>query len=528
MAVVQLKIMPDDSVAVKDGWQVARQRDFRGCETQALLPEAVGRNQLLRMENIILFTSGYLSAFFQTDTQVIAGASPGLCLSLLSGGTYNFYFAPGDGNVYTGILDTASGGPTDVTAGTAHVLPGAFISGISESVTFLAKHYACNPNPDSTKNGIINLDDLTISLISGKTSTKLRVYTNRLWVVNSDGTIQISNNGDATTWDPLNILWLPNQEPAIDFVPVQGGAIVYGANSVYAMYGSTYQDVTFVPLQLGKRFTAGNVEVNGVVYILSTEGIYAASLNGANLLPHNQQDYFRSIFSVLAISPTSVIGLHLQRFRAIMFSWPVTNGGSQSLIFYYDGKGGYSKANMLLPAANPAALALNDINTDFLVGVGEGAFAKSDFPSTNLLYPRQSVLQTRHEDADSSRTKIWQSFGITVDDTVFGITIEAFLDESAEPIMVASSSVLSAGDNVFDLNSSEGLADLENFPESITISFRLTFNNSTVVTTYLNDDATLDLLMNDDTGNYLTFDSMPGNFLIKELRLKYCLAGLDI
>jgi hypothetical protein len=527
MAVVPLKIRPDDAATVKDGWQVHRQRDFRGGETQTLLPETIGRNQLTRMENVILFTSGYLSAFFQTDTQIAIGAYPGLCLRRIFGGVYNYYHAPGDDTIYTGTLDTSLDGPTDIAAGVGSALAGSYINGLALAVLFLAKHYALNPNPDTSKNGIINLDDLTLIAIPGKTAEKLRVYANRLWIVNSDGTIQISDNGDATTWDPLNILWLPNQEPALDFVPIQGGAIVYGASSIYATYGSDYRDISFVPLQLGKQFTRGNAEVNGVVYILSTEGLYAVTLNGAVLLPHNQQDYFQSIFPVLAIYPESIIGVHLQRFRAIMFSWSVDNGGSQSLVYYYSGNGGYSKANMLLPGSNPVALALNDVNTDFILGTVPGTFAKSSYPTSNRLAANLSVLQTRHEDADSTRTKIWQSFGIRLQATSFGATIEAFLDYSDVPILVVSNVILSAGDNVFDLNSAEGLNG-QNFPKSVTISFRLTFNNTTVIVTHLMNESSQDRLTDEDNGNQLVFDSMPGNFIVQELRVKYCLSGPDI
>ncbi|KAB0668942.1 hypothetical protein F6V30_13980 [Oryzomonas sagensis] len=527
MKPLALKILPDDAASVKDGWQIHRQRDFRGCETQALLPEAVGRNQLLRMENVLLFSTGYLSSFFELDAAVITGATPGVCLALAFGGAYNAYFAPGDGNVYTSALDTSNDLPLNVSAGTARAVANAYISGIEKPVMFLGKQYCTNPNPDNTKNGILNLTDFTTISIPGKTIRKLRVYTNRLWAVNSDGTIQISDNGDATVWNPLNILWLPNQEPALDFVPVQGGAIVYGASSIYAMYGADYRDITFVPLQLGKRLTGANAESNGVVYILSTEGIYATTLNAAALQPHSQQEFFKSIFPMLTASPQSITAVHLQKFYAILYTWPVQYGGTQSLLYYYLNNG-YSKGNLLLPQECPMTLALNDINTDFLFGQSAGTLVKSTYPSRDLQKPHMAVLQTRHEDADSTRQKEWKEFAVTVHDAVFGASIDAFLDYSPYPIAIASNVILSAGDNIFVLNNASGLTPGNNFPRARTISIRLTFNNGATVSTILANDTTGNLLKSETTGNYLTFDSTPGDFLIQELRLKYALAGPDV
>lgn len=527
MRLTTLAITPDDAENVKDGWQVRRQRDFRGCETQSLLPEAVGRNQLLRMENVLLFPTGYMSAFFEIDTPIITGANPGVCISLAFGGTYSTFFAPGDGKVYTDTLDSSSNTPVNVSTGTPNNVANAYISGVVKPVLFLGKKYCINPNPDTTKNGILNLTNLAVVTVPGRTAKKLRVYANRLWIVNTDGTIQISNNGDATTWDPLNILWLPNKEPAIDFIPVQGGAIVYGAASVYAMYGSDYTDITFVPLQLGKQFTGGNAEINGTVYILSTEGIYAASLNGATLLPHSQQEYFQEMFPVLTASPANITGVHLQKFHAILFTWSIIYGGTQSLMFYY-ANNGYSKGNLLLPAEYPYALALNDINTDFLFGSGAGVLDKSMYPSIDLQNPRLAVLQTRHEDADSSRDKVWREFAIKVDDAVFGVTIEAFVDYAAVPIVIASNTVLSAGDNIFNMDNASGLPSGGNFPRGGTISIRMTFNNGATAIINLTNDTSGALLKNESNGNYLVFDSTPGSFMIQELRLKYCLAGPDI
>lgn len=522
-----LQIMPDDGQAVKDGWNVARQRDFRGGETQALLPELVSRNQLLVMENILLFTTGYLSSFFQLSEQLITRADPGVCLSLSYGGVYNTFYAPGNNKVIVSFIDTASAAAKDISTGINHSVTGAYISGLVKPVMFLAKLYCSNPNPDTSLNGILNLTDYTLITNPGKTIKKLAVYTNRLWAVNSNGTIQISNNGDATTWDPMNILWLPNQEPALDFVPVQGGAIVYGANSVYAMYGADYTDITFVPLQLGKHFTAGNVEVNGIVYIMSTEGIYKTTLNGADLLPHNQHDFFQSIFPVLIASPGSIKAVHLQKFSAIIYTWSAALGGSRSIIYYYHNNS-YSKGNILLPAACPYAMNLDDINTDFLFGLSTGTYVKSGYPSVNQQQPSISILQTRYEDADSPRLKTWGELGITVQTVTFGVTIEAIIDYAGTSIIVASNALLTIGSNIFNLNNSEGLATGTNFPETSEISFRITFDSDATITTNLSSETNSQLLISETTGNYLTFDSMPRNFIVQELRLKYCLSGLDV
>jgi len=290
-------------------WQIGRNRDFRGGETQALLPEEVGRNQLIRMENAMIYPSGELTAAHATDTDVITNATLGICVVPYTDGTYNIFSAPDDDTVYGQFFETSAESPIDMLAGSIESVVGARIVGVQKSVRFLGKEYCPNPHTDDTKNGILNLTDFTMINIDcdDAVSFKLRLYSNRLWLIDSLGRLRNSNNGDATTWNALNIMLLANSEPIIDFHPVPGGAIVYSATAIYGMYGTTYEDISFVPLlqssaQNVKRFTTASVEVAGVVYILSLEGIYQVSLNGAQLLPHHQEVFFKDYHGLFADS----------------------------------------------------------------------------------------------------------------------------------------------------------------------------------------------------------------------------------
>ena len=87
-------------------WQIGRQRDFRGGETQTELPEAIAPNQLIRMENALIYPSGWLTAVHNLDTEVITGATLGICLVAGENGTYTVHSAPGDGKIYSSFFDT--------------------------------------------------------------------------------------------------------------------------------------------------------------------------------------------------------------------------------------------------------------------------------------------------------------------------------------------------------------------------------------------------------------------------------------
>lgn len=501
-------------------WQIGRNRDFRGGETQALLPEEVGRNQLLRMENAMLFPSGYLTAAHQVDTEVITGAQLGVCLVPNANGTYNAYSAPGNGSVYSQFLETSAAAAVDMAAGSVNAVAGARIAGASKSVRFLNKEYCPNPNADDTKDGILNLTDMALINVPGSpaTAAKLRLHENRLWLIDSAGTLRNSNNGDATTWNPLNIMLLANSEPLIDFFPVQGGAIAYSSRAIYAMYGSTYSDIQFVPLISGntdnpKHFTSGSVEAGGVVYILSTEGVYQVTLNGAQLIPHHQEVFFQSMFGILSDPSKVISAVYLSRFKAIMFTWPTVYGVGQSLVFYLTGA--FSKINRLLPTTFPYIVGLNDANTDYLMGVSEGVLAKSEYPSRNMLAPQPSIIQTRHEDCDSNREKVWSMFAIITEQVVYGVTVQARLNCCENVVYtVADSIALSAGKNEIWL---------DELPRSETISIIITIDNTAILTLASDDDPTM--LLTDDVGNELVAAVNPGNWTIKELRLRYREAG---
>lgn len=502
-------------------WQMGRARDFRGGETQASLPEEVGRNQLLRIENALLYPSGFLTASHQLDTQLVTGATLGLAIVPSTDGTYNMYSASGNGVVYGQFLDTGADSPVEMTLGSTNNVVGSRIVGVSRAVKFLGKYYCPNPNSDDTKDGILNLTDFTLINIPGSSATagKLRLYVNRLWMIYSDGTLRHSDNGNAASWNALNVILLPNSEPIVDFHPVQGGAIIYSRSAIYAMYGSTYTDITFIELLQSdtdnpKHFTTGSVEVNGVVYILGAEGVYQASLNGAQLVPHHQETFFKAYHDIYSDPNKTMTAMYLKDFNAIIFTCPeVYKVGGQSLVFYLTGA--YSKLNKLLPTAFPYALAMNDGNTDFIWGSAEGILVKSEYPSANQLTPQVSIIQTRHEDCDTYREKVWSEFALVTEETVYGVTIQALLDCCEDLWTVADNVACTRGENTFWL---------DELPRSKTISVLITINNGTVLTLVSDDDAN-DVLVDDDSGDELVASVNPGNWTIKEMRLRYREAG---
>jgi hypothetical protein len=498
-------------------WQIGQARDFRGGETQAELPEDIGRNQFTRMENAVIFPNGWITAAHQADKVMISNANLGLAITPYTNGTYNVYSAPGNGVVYGQFLETSASSPANMTYGSQASVDGARIVGIQNAVEFLGKWYCPNPNDDDTKDGILNLTDFSLVNIPGNSAvaSKLRAHMNSLWLINSDGTLHISDNGDADTWNALNILLLPNSEPMVDFHPVQGGAIVYGPTSIYAMYGSDYTDLTFIPLMLGKKFTSGSVEIGGIVYVLSTEGIYACQLNGVQLIPHRQEVYFKSCFDILSDPAKVVTAVYQQASKSIMFTWPEVYGGGQALVFYLSGA--YSKINKLLPALFPYIIALNDKNTDYLVGRDVGEFAKSEYPSISMLEPQSSIIKTRHEDCDTAREKVWGQLVLETGEVVYGVSILAYLNYSVTPVVVASEAALTAGENTFWL---------DDISRSKTISFLITINNSAVMEISTDEDP--DTLLTDDDGNILTSAINPGNWTLKSIKLRYRPVGPEL
>jgi hypothetical protein len=481
----------------------------------------VGRNQLIRMENAMLFPSGRMTAAHQADTQVVTNATTGLCLAGAGNGTYTAYSAPGNGNIYSQPLDTGENTPVDMTLGGIDAEVGSRIVGVSRAVRFLGKDYCPNPNSNDTYDGILNLTDKTLIAVTGSTATaqKLRIYLNRLWLIFSDGTIRFSDNGDATTWNALNTFLLPSSEPIIDFHPVQGGAVVYGSNAINAMYGSDRTDISFNPLmqespQSPKNFTTGSTEVNGIVYILGDDGIYAASLNGVQAIPHTQHTFFQEHADIFTDpDKTGITAAYLKRFQAIIFSWPeYYKIGGQSLVFYLSGA--YSKLNKLLPTDFPYLLPLNDKNTDYLIGLSTGVMAKSSYPTVNSIRPQITYIQTRHEDCDSYRDKVWSCFIIVSETVVYGVTLTAFLDESEEGQVVQSDIVLVTGENHIWL---------DELPRSKTLSLLITINNTTTVS--IVNDYEEQKVITDELGNEFVSGLNPGNWSIKELRLRYREAG---
>ena len=572
-------------------WQIGRQRDFRGGETQTELPEAIGANQLIRMENALIYPSGWMTAVHNLTTEVIVGATLGVALATGEDGTYTAYSAPDDGKIYSSLFETGSSNYLNMAELTGVPIEGARIIGAQKTVHFLGKEYCPNPNPttiterrldstvyatgdhckwttgttvwkataggttDSTPpsitgkvvgdtvtdgtvtwmlmsligtdylpyNGILNLTDYTLIPIpnGAATASKLRLYYNRLWLIDSAGTLRNCDNGDASTWNAMNIMLLANSEPIIDFHPVPGGAIVYSATAIYAMYGSTYTDITFVPLmQSGgsnsKHFSTGSVEVAGVVYILSSEGIYAVTLNGAQLIDHHQERFFSSHYQIFSDPSKAITALYLQAFKAVVFTWPEHYDiGGQSLVFYLSGA--YSKLNRLLPSDYPYALALNDSSTDFLWGTTSGRLAKSEYPSPDLVAYQPAIIQTKHEDCGTARDKVWSEFVLSFDKTTYGVTVQFILDDSGVPITIAEEVTCLKGDNSFWL---------DELPCSKTISALITINNHALTTIVSDDDPDVAITHNGE--DLISTLLNPGNWLITEIRMRYRAKGPDL
>lgn len=374
---------------------------------------------------------------------------------------------------------------------------------------------------------IYNLtDDIFISTgaLAGKNPVKLRQYDNRLWAVCDDGSLVFSDNGDATAWDALNIILLPNREPMIDFLPVQGGVILLSRTSAYAMYGSgTYQDTSILPIQDGSApgsklmLSDSAVVIDNVAYVLGNKGVHKITLNGMAEIPHDQTAFFTSRYAAWNALSQAVQGIYLYRFHAILYLFQ-DGYGSQGFLYYVK-NGAFCKIDMTLPAALPYMVELFSAQADFLLGSGDGtAICRSVYPAGVLASQRLSTIQTRHEDADSLREKIWRHLGITVAVDTPNVLIQAFLDHSETPAILQYGVVdLVAGDNIIDLFDWN-----DQYLRSKTISFRIDIGGNV----YLVADGTREVLMN---GNEpLISDDVPtnaANFAIREVRLKYCEVG---
>ena len=277
-----------------DMWQVFRQRDFTGGENLSELPEKIKNNQLIKLDNCLISPEGWITEFFQTDIVAVDGtdvtANGGFILNKTTSGTYDLYTPYGSasavsGYVYTGNYSPITNAAVTSVSFTGHAVtpepPGATAwYQNAHAVRFLDKLYACNGGA-----GVLNLTDYVVITdgSSNNTLDRLREYANRLWGVTSTGALVFSNNGDAATWDALNLIYLPNRDKIIDFFPVQGGAIVLGLTSAYAMYGTDYTDITFVKIadniQLGEDSA---VLVGSTVFAYGMSCIYQITLNRKN------------------------------------------------------------------------------------------------------------------------------------------------------------------------------------------------------------------------------------------------------
>ena len=372
---------------------------------------------------------------------------------------------------------------------------------------------------------IYNLSDdafISTGALEGRQCLKLRQYDNRLWAVCDDGSLRFSDNGNADSWDALNVILLPNREPLIDFLPVQGGVILLSRTSAYAMYGSgTYQDTSILPIQDGSApgsrlmLSDSAVVVDNVAYVLGNKGIHRISLNGMQEIPHDQQEYFDSKYGAWNAINQSVQGIYLYKFRAILYLF---QDGSEGLL-YYIRNGAICKVGQSLPPDLPFLVEMFDANVDFLFGSGDGTtVCRSIYPAGILTAPRLSTIQTRHEDADSMREKIWRHLAITVERDSPNVLVQAFLDYSETPTFLKYGVVdLSQGDNIIDLYDID-----DNLLRSKAISFEINMGGNV-------------FLVSEDTGEVLMAGSEPlvtddvpttaANFAIREIRVKWCEVG---
>lgn len=365
-------------------------------------------------------------------------------------------------------------------------------------------------------------DDIFVSTgaLLGRNPVKLRQYDNRIWAVCDDGALVFSNNGDASTWDANNIILLPNREPMIDFLPVQGGVILTHRGGAYALYGSgTYQDTSILPIQdsaaPGSKLMLSDsaVVVDNVAYVLGNRGVHAVSLNGIKEIPHDQTAYFSERYGAWNTLSVAVQGVYLYRFHSILYLFQEGYGAEGFL--YNIRTGAFHKIGHTLPAALPYMMDIHDSSVDFLFGCGDGTtIGRSVYPAGVLAAQRLSTIQTRHEDVDSNREKVWRHLGIEVERDTPNVLIQAFLDHSEIPTILKYGVVdLVKGDNIIDLfdwNDRE--------LRSKTISIRIDIGGNV----YLVADGSKEVLMN---GNEPLISEDPpttaANFAIREIRLKY-------
>ena len=372
---------------------------------------------------------------------------------------------------------------------------------------------------DLTTNTFINNGALV-----GVNPVKLREYDNRLWAICDNGTLIFSNNGDATTWDSENIILLPNQEPIIDFQPVQGGVILLSRVSAYAMYGSgSYTDTEILLIEDHLLLSDSAVNIDNTVYVLGNRGVHQVTLNGIAEIPHEQAAYFATLYPVWNAVSGAVQGVYLYRFHAILYLFQ-TGFATQGILFGLQ-KRTFFKIDQTLPSALPYMLELADQSVDFILATGSGrAICKSTYPAGVLSAPRTSYLQTRYEDCDSLRDKLWRHLGLTVGVPTNSVAITVYLDQSTAPTPLMVESVdLVQGDNIIELYDENG-----DLLRSKSISILLAIGGIE----YLVDGASGQILTDPTTGVELDTDSglatTPANFVIKEIRLKYREVGVEV
>ena len=437
-----------------DMWQVFRQRDFTGGENLSELPEKIKNNQLIKLDNCLISPEGWITEFFQTDSEAITSTVnstiQGVVLNKTTNGNYTVYLIKGVGTtIYTGVYNITTNAELDLDTFTPTTVTGGSVgfSGIAHAVRFVDKLYTNNGG----SGGIVNLTDATI-IASSLSGNILREYNNRLWLVMTDGSLRISNNGDATTWDALNVLYTPNHDPIIDFIPVQGGAIVIGKTSIYTMYGSDYTDITFVKL-IDNVSNIRAVQVGNLVYIYGADSIYVATLNSIQRLELDQFSYFNTYINYNStISSARVNGAYLPKRGLVLFYYPENSSNIGMWLNIKDNSVGK------FTLANDYICPIDSKDTDFFLYYTPdvaipNAIRRGSLPVTTRGTALQATIKTKHEDFGSTKDKIFREFAIDSHTAIpSGVTIKYYLNQNHSGTVILDDTALDAGKTSFFLN----------------------------------------------------------------------------
>ena len=320
MRPVTLAIMPENSEQkVADGWTSARQRDFTGGETLALLPEKIGRNQLIKMVNAIISPEGLITEAWQMDTTLFINVTTGVVVVPIPGSRLFTVYAAAGNYVVSFTFDPNSATPYDLANASgypgyqllSHAAP-VTISGITHGTPFLGKNYCIAATSlyitaGQLTTGPVALDfgtvqTRTVNLIS-MTVTNTTAGQITLNGVNFDGAGSGSYGHDgafphvlaAAGTYTFNVVFNPTAEATdaanlnlvntlgILQVPLTGTAVsMLAATPVSKDFGTVWQDSTAV--QVFSVANAGGVAAT--VLSVDAEGDGSLMLSNTPALPY--------------------------------------------------------------------------------------------------------------------------------------------------------------------------------------------------------------------------------------------------